>query len=49
MVPRMRRMTQTLSRRALLLTGAASLGLAACSINTTSEAADAENENNEDR
>ena len=49
MVPRMKRMTQTLSRRALLLTGAASLGLAACSINSTSEAADAENENNEDR
>ena len=47
MVPRMNRMTQTISRRSLLLSGAASLGLAACSINSTSEAANAENADNE--
>ena len=49
MVPRMNRMTHTISRRSLLLSGAASLGLAACSINSTSEAADAENADNEEQ
>ncbi len=49
MVPRMNRMRHQISRRSLLLTGAASLGLAACSINSTSEAADAENADNEDQ
>ncbi|HCX10199.1 MAG TPA: peptide-methionine (R)-S-oxide reductase, partial [Hyphomonas sp.] len=42
-------MTHTISRRSLLLSGAASLGLAACSINSTSEAADAENADNEEQ
>lgn len=41
-------MTHPISRRSLLLSGAASLGLAACSINSTSESAKAENAENED-
>jgi peptide-methionine (R)-S-oxide reductase len=49
MVPRMTHMKHILSRRSLLLSGAASLGLAACSINSTSESADADNADNEDR
>jgi peptide-methionine (R)-S-oxide reductase len=45
----MTRMTQMISRRSLLLSGAATLGLAACSINSTSDAAKTDNADNADK